>query len=41
MVARMAEHLAAGRDTFAYFKHEETPAGALYAADLLRGAGRT
>ena len=25
MVARMREHLAAGRDVFAYFKHEETP----------------
>jgi uncharacterized protein YecE (DUF72 family) len=36
MVARIQEHLAAGRDVFAYFKHEETPAGALYAVDLLR-----
>ena len=35
-VARIAEHLAAGRDVFAYFKHEETPEGALYAVDLLR-----
>jgi len=41
MVARIAEHLAAGRDVFAYFKHEETPEGALFAADLLRGAGQT
>jgi hypothetical protein len=24
---------------FAYFKHEETPEGALYAVELLRGAG--
>ena len=40
MVARIAEHLAAGRDVFAYFKHEETPEGALFAVDLLRGAGR-
>ncbi|MGA8216850.1 MAG: DUF72 domain-containing protein [Candidatus Sulfotelmatobacter sp.] len=41
MVARIGEHLAAGRDVFAYFKHEETPEGALYAVDLLRGAGQT
>ena len=36
MVGRMQEHLAAGRDVFAYFKHEETPEGALYALDVLR-----
>ena len=36
MVARIGEHVAAGRDVFAYFKHEETPDGALYAVDLLR-----
>jgi uncharacterized protein YecE (DUF72 family) len=36
MVARIGEHLRAGRDVFAYFKHEETPEGALYAVDLLR-----
>jgi uncharacterized protein YecE (DUF72 family) len=36
MVARIGEHLAAGRDVFAYFKHEETPEGALYAVELLR-----
>jgi uncharacterized protein YecE (DUF72 family) len=41
MLARIREHLAAGRDVFAYFKHEETPEGALYAVDLLRGAGQT
>ena len=41
MGARIHEHLAAGRDVFAYFKHEETPEGALYAVDLLRpGATR-
>jgi uncharacterized protein YecE (DUF72 family) len=38
MVTRIGEHLAAGRDVFAYFKHEETPEGALFAADLLRSA---
>jgi uncharacterized protein YecE (DUF72 family) len=36
MVRRIGEHMAAGRDVFAYFKHEETPEGALYAVDLLR-----
>jgi uncharacterized protein YecE (DUF72 family) len=35
MVAKLREHLAAGRDVFAYFKHEETPEGALYAVDVL------
>jgi uncharacterized protein YecE (DUF72 family) len=38
MVARIREHLAAGRDVFAYFKHEETPEGALYAVDLLESS---
>ena len=41
MVDRIREHLAAGRDVFAYFKHEETPEGALYAVEILREAGRT
>jgi uncharacterized protein YecE (DUF72 family) len=36
MVTRVREHLDAGRDVFAYFKHEETPEGALYAVNLLR-----
>jgi uncharacterized protein YecE (DUF72 family) len=36
MVTRIGEHTAAGRDVFAYFKHEETPEGALYARNLLR-----
>jgi uncharacterized protein YecE (DUF72 family) len=38
MIARIGEHRAAGRDVFAYFKHEETPEGALYAVELLRDA---
>jgi uncharacterized protein YecE (DUF72 family) len=38
MVARIGEHIASGRDVYAYFKHEETPEGALYAVDLLREA---
>ena len=41
MIARIREHLAAGRDVYAYFKHEETPAGALYAVDLLRGVSES
>jgi len=36
MSQRMREHLAADRDTFAYFKHEETPEGAQYAVGMLR-----
>ncbi len=38
MVERIAEHRAGGRDVFAYFKHEETPEGALYAVNVLREA---
>ncbi|HEY1270927.1 MAG TPA: DUF72 domain-containing protein [Terriglobales bacterium] len=30
------DHLQNGRDVFAYFKHEDTPQGALYAVDVLR-----
>jgi hypothetical protein len=41
MVARIQDHLAAGRDVFAYFKHEETPEGALYAVDLLQSVDQT
>jgi uncharacterized protein YecE (DUF72 family) len=40
MVARVHEHLAAGRDVLAYFKHEETPEGALYAVDVLEGCSK-
>src|SRR5262249_4286000 len=29
MIARLGEHIAAGHDVYAYFKHEETPEGAL------------
>jgi len=36
MVGRMREHLAAGRNVFAYFKHEETPEGAKYAVEILK-----
>ena len=41
MVSRMREHLAAGRDVFAYFKHEETPEGALYAREVLNSFSGT
>jgi uncharacterized protein YecE (DUF72 family) len=37
MVERIREHLGQGRDVFAYFKHEETPEGAISAVELLRG----
>ena len=36
MVNRIQEHRAQGRDVFAYFKHEETPQGALYATDVFK-----
>jgi uncharacterized protein YecE (DUF72 family) len=35
MIDRIEQHLGAGRDVFAYFKHEETPEGAMYARELL------
>jgi len=40
MVRRMHEHFSSGRDVFAYFKHEETPQGAIYAVDVLKEAGK-
>jgi uncharacterized protein YecE (DUF72 family) len=36
MVDRIREHLAQGRNVFAYFKHEETPEGAIYAGEVLK-----
>jgi uncharacterized protein YecE (DUF72 family) len=36
MIGRIQEHLSAGRNVFAYFKHEETPQGALYAREVLK-----
>ncbi len=38
MLKVLRGHVAAGRDVYAYFKHEETPEGALYAAELLKSA---
>ena len=37
MLDTISAHLRQGRDVFAYFKHEETPQGALYAVEVLRG----
>jgi uncharacterized protein YecE (DUF72 family) len=37
MMKTLRGHLEQGRDVFAYFKHEETPQGALYAVEVLRG----
>jgi uncharacterized protein YecE (DUF72 family) len=36
MVGRIREHLAQERNVFAYFKHEETPEGAIYAVEVLK-----
>jgi uncharacterized protein YecE (DUF72 family) len=41
MIERVQGHLAAGREVYAYFKHEETPEGALSAVGLLRAVGAT
>jgi uncharacterized protein YecE (DUF72 family) len=40
MIDRVKEHIAAGRDVFAYFKHEETAAGAIYAVELRAAVGQ-
>jgi uncharacterized protein YecE (DUF72 family) len=36
MVDRMRQHIVEERNVFTYFKHEETPQGALYAVEVLR-----
>ena len=36
MVDRIREHLGQGRNVFAYFKHEETPEGAISAVEILK-----
>jgi hypothetical protein len=41
MVDRIHEHLAQARNVFAYFKHEETPEGAIYAVEVLKEVNRT
>jgi len=40
MVDRIGEHLEQNRNVFAYFKHEETPEGAIYAVDVLKEVGQ-
>ncbi|MGH9558957.1 MAG: DUF72 domain-containing protein [Bryobacteraceae bacterium] len=35
IASRARETLAGGRDAYVFFKHEETPAGAIYAQELL------
>jgi uncharacterized protein YecE (DUF72 family) len=41
MVERIREHLGQGRNVFAYFKHEETPEGAIYAVEVLKEVSQT
>ena len=41
MVDRIREYLGQGRNVFAYFKHEETPEGALYAVEVLKELQKT
>ncbi|HYL39519.1 MAG TPA: DUF72 domain-containing protein [Bryobacteraceae bacterium] len=36
IAGRVEQLLAQGRDVYVFFKHEETPAGALYAEELLK-----
>ncbi len=36
---RVAQMLADGRDVYVFFKHEDTPAGALYAQELISAQG--
>ena len=38
LAAEAEKLLAQGKDVFLYFKHEETPDGALYAEELLRAS---
>ena len=40
MRQRVEKQLAAGKDVFVYYKHEDTPDGALYAEELLKGLPR-
>lgn len=37
MLTTLRAHVDHDRDAFAYFKHEETPQGALYAVEVLKG----
>jgi uncharacterized protein YecE (DUF72 family) len=40
IAGRVQEVLGSGRDAYVFFKHEDTPAGALYAEELLREFSR-
>jgi uncharacterized protein YecE (DUF72 family) len=40
LAAKAAAMVAQGKDVFVYFKHEDTPDGALYAEELLRATPR-
>ena len=37
IAAKVGDLAAGGRDVYVFFKHEDTPAGALYAEELLAG----
>lgn len=39
MISTLEAHREQGRDVYAYFKHEETPQGALYAVEVLKEIG--
>jgi hypothetical protein len=41
IAGRTAEILGNGRDLFVYFKHEESPQGALYAEELYRAFNKS
>jgi uncharacterized protein YecE (DUF72 family) len=41
IAARAQRFLAQGRDLYVYFKHEDDPAGAIYAEELLRSCSTT
>jgi hypothetical protein len=36
IACRVEQLMAQGRDVYVFFKHEESPAGALYSEELLR-----
>ena len=38
IATRTGAMLEAGKDVFVFFKHEDTPAGALYAEELVRAS---
>ena len=40
IASKVAGFLERGKDVFVYFKHEDTPEGALYAEELLRTTPR-